>query len=280
MAVHAAAAFPAAVPDLYELLQNVAVVLLTLTTPAAGLGSGSIIRQLQGRAGSAAASASSSSTQGRLSCALLAIVFIRSAVQIADAMQAAGPQLLFGSQKVQPAYFGAQNAALNEFDSYISAPVTHITAPVAAPGLRQQQPSVLQQWQLWQQMVLRSLQVALGVLKVLGIVPQLGGAEFAEDAGSSRSSGSASSSSSSQKVKWSQLLQLQYSSKLAEAVAMFEEKWPNWYCDQYNIYSGTAAAAEKTGEMYADALGLCRAVAATRRCMGCATTWGVRTWLV
>jgi hypothetical protein len=80
MAVHAAAAFPAAVPDLYELVQNVAVVLLTLTTPAAGLSSGSIIRQLQGRAGSAAASASSSSTQGRLGCALLAVVCIRSAI--------------------------------------------------------------------------------------------------------------------------------------------------------------------------------------------------------
>jgi hypothetical protein len=178
-------------------------------------------------------------------------------------MQAAGPQLLFGAQKVQPAYFGAQNAALNEFGSYIAAPVTHIVAPVAAPGLRQQQPSVLQQWQLWQQMVLRSLQSALGTLKVLGIVPQLGGAEFAEDAGSSRSPASASSSSSSsQQVKWSQLLQLQYSSKLAEAVATFEEKWPDWYCDQYNIYSGTAAAAEQTGELYADVLGLCRAVAA------------------
>jgi hypothetical protein len=261
MAVSAAAAFPAAVPELYLLLQNMAVALLSLTTPSSSLSSGSITRQMQNVAGSAATSASSSSTQGRVSSTLLAVVIIRSAIQIADAMQAAGPELLFGAQKVRPACFGAQNTALNEFDSYIAAAVTHIAAPVAAPGLRQQQPSVLQQWQLWQQMVLRSLQGALGALKVLRIVTQLGGAEFAEDAGSSSTSASASSSSSSQQAKWSHLLQLQYSSKVAAAVTTFEGKWHDWFYDQ-SMYSGTAAAAEKAGEMYADVLGLCRAVAA------------------
>jgi hypothetical protein len=91
-------------------------------------------------------------------------------------------------------------------------------------------------------------------------VPQLGTAALGDDAGSSSSSASASSSSS-QQAKWSHLLQLQSSSKLAAAVATFEEKWPNWWSD-HSLYSGTAAAVAQTAEVYADVLGLCRAVAA------------------
>jgi hypothetical protein len=147
---------------------------------------------------------------------------------------------------------GAQNAELNEFDS-------HIVRPVG----RQQQQSVLAQWQLWQQMVLRSIQGALGVLKKLGIVPQLAGGSATGDGLSSSSSAStgSGSSSSSVQVSWGYLLQLQSSSQLAAAVAMFEGKWPEWYCDE-SLHSGTAAALAQTGEMYVDALQLCRALAA------------------
>jgi hypothetical protein len=178
MAVNAAAAFPAAVPELYLLLQNMAVVLLTLTAQTGS--SGSLLRQMQNLAGSAARSASSSSTQARVSSALLAVVIIRSAIQIADAMQAAGPQLLAASQAVTPAYFGAQNTALNEFDSYIAAPVVLPPVPhsvvTTVDGQQQHDAAaaMLARWQLWQQMVLRSLQGALGVLKVLEICAAAG----------------------------------------------------------------------------------------------------------
>jgi hypothetical protein len=83
--------FPAAVPELFEVLtQNIAAGLMAISAQASS--STSVLGMLQSSIGSAACSvsssrsSSSSSRQARVSSALLALVIVRAAVQIADAI--------------------------------------------------------------------------------------------------------------------------------------------------------------------------------------------------
>jgi hypothetical protein len=206
IAALAAASFPAFVPDLFESLQALAAVLMAVSAQASSssLLLSSILGVLQSQLGSAASTASSSSSQARVASALLALVIIRGAVQIADAMETAGAQLLFKCQAVQPPYHGAQNLALDELDSYIAGRVGSTKSPLTGGDQRQQQ-TVLGQWQLWQQLVLRAVLSAVGVLKVLEIIPQLGGgsakAEKWQAVDRFQAASGSSSSSSSEQVK-------------------------------------------------------------------------------
>jgi hypothetical protein len=197
-------------------------------------------------------------------------------------LEAAGPQLLYQSKAADPGFRCALNAAVDEFTS-------HMVAWIGLGGNAQQQ-TIIGQWQRWQQCLLMAVQGALGTLKVLGIVLQLGGSTTAAAAAassssssstsSSRAESSSSSSNRSEQIKWGHLLQLQHSQQVAAAAADFAAKWPNWYTDK-SLAIGAPAAAARTGEMYADAVQLCRvlAAAAPLRCvcsyLGCEKLAGV-----
>jgi hypothetical protein len=88
----AAACFPAVVPLLLQLL-----------APSASLAAAAALLH---RCDPASAD-SSSGSQAKASAALLAVVLARGLVQLADAMEAAGPQLLFASLMTKQCSEGA-----------------------------------------------------------------------------------------------------------------------------------------------------------------------------
>ncbi|KAF6263963.1 hypothetical protein COO60DRAFT_265702 [Scenedesmus sp. NREL 46B-D3] len=214
--------------------------------------------------GSSSGSSSSSSSQAAASAALLAVVLARSLVQLADAMEAAGPQLLFNSLLTKPLFCV----------KWVSGRGQECTR--AVPHGNQQHASKQAQWLLWQLCVLRSAHglstllhltqspaAAAAAAAVVGGGPAGGAATAAaasasrpghSRAGGSSSSGSntasvsgiggSSSSSSSSKtwVKWGYLLQLQQSSpRWAAAVAAFDAKWPDCVTE---VNAALAAAAQ------------------------------------
>jgi uncharacterized membrane protein YgdD (TMEM256/DUF423 family) len=254
----AAACFAAAVPTMFEVLTNMAKALLASSDQtSAGLHGVTAF--------SNSSSSNSSSSQARASSAFLAVIVVRSAVQIAQVLEAAGPLLLYRSKAANPGFRCALNAAMDEFDS-------HMAVWIGLGGNAQQQ-TIKGQWQCWQQCLLTAVQGALGTLKVLEIVPQFRGSITAASAAASSSSSSSNSNSSSgasggssssrrsEQIKWGHLLQLQHSPQLAAVVAKFATKWPNWYTDT-SLAIGAPAAVAQTGEMYADAVQLCRVLAA------------------
>uniref|UniRef100_A0A383VUQ7 Uncharacterized protein n=1 Tax=Tetradesmus obliquus TaxID=3088 RepID=A0A383VUQ7_TETOB len=92
-AAAAAAYFPAAVPKIVDVLFK----LPDMRNTAALVGSSS-------SSSNTSSSSSSSRNQVCASAVLLAVVLARSIVQLADAMEAAGPQLLFDSLAARPAF--------------------------------------------------------------------------------------------------------------------------------------------------------------------------------
>jgi hypothetical protein len=176
-------------------------------------------------------SSSSSASQAAASAALLAVVLARSLVQVADAMQAAGPQLLFECQRREAAFLvkwapGGQVHGL-------------AAAAVVPPGNAAQQ-TVRTQWQFWQLGVLHTMQPLMSALATLSIVEPAGDAEDRAAAGaaagpdgttSSSSSGQApsASSSGSSRSKWGHLLQLRrFSADWVAAMKAFSDKRPGW----------------------------------------------------
>jgi hypothetical protein len=150
-------------------------------------------------------------------------------------------------------------------------------------GGNAQQQTIAGQWQRWQQFLLTAVQGALGTLKVLEVVPQLGGSTTAASAAASSSSSnssrevcrssSSSSGSSSEQIKWCHLLQLQHSPQLAAAAAEFVAKWPNWYTDKSLVIDAPAVAAQ-IEEKYANALQLCEVLAAAAPLRGVCSYMG------
>jgi hypothetical protein len=165
----------------------------------------------------------------------------------------------------------------------------------------QQQHTVEGQWQYWQQAVLGALQPLLACMRSLGMAPPAAAAATAEevdegpvapppaDAGlvtnaqaggsaatdqgcssssSSNSTGNASNAggnsiSANQQVKWGYLLRLQQASpRWAAAVAAFDVKWPGCKALAEGDLPASAAAAAQLVELYDDAVGLCRTLAA------------------
>jgi hypothetical protein len=230
---------------------------------------------------------SSSSPQAAASSVLLAVVLARSLVQLADTMEAAGPQLLYNSLVAAPLFrfwwaFGGPGA--NEF---------------GATGLygNQQLASKEMQWLLWQLRVLSAVQVLSQAMRLLGVPAAAAaatgsGGEAAEgiaaaaassttgqastkassscgggDKGSDITHGS-SSSTSSQQVKWGYLLRLQqHSPQWTAAAAAFDAKCPACVqdCDfevAETIMLLSSTQLQQLVQPYAEVLELCRALAA------------------
>jgi hypothetical protein len=233
-------------------------------------------------------SSSSSSSQAAASAALLAVVFARSFVQLADAMEAAGPEVYLKSRLGTPRF---RMRWLNE-------PATgNDAATVGAlfateefhPYGREDQHNAEVQWQAWQLAALQIMQRLWAAIKSVGIAaPAAAAAEptaaaaagtsavsetLAGDAcadpqesSTSSSVGSTSNSNGSsgrQQVKWGYLLGLQQNSpQWTAAVAAYEASQPNWDEVQAGAMPSTAAAAEQLSQQYAEAICLCRALAA------------------
>jgi hypothetical protein len=106
-------------------------------------------------------SSSSSSSLAAASLALLAVVLARSLVQLADAIEAAGPQLLFNSLLANPLYGLI----------WVKGRPGSIKFWEAAPAGTQQQHSPELQWHYWQLPVLHSAQRLVSALGRLGLAP-------------------------------------------------------------------------------------------------------------
>jgi hypothetical protein len=225
------------------------------------------------------------SSQAAASAALLAGVLARSLVQLADAMEAAGPQLYHKCLMERPNYM-----LMWQFSQENNASVLN---RVLGPRGEKEQHTVELQWQCWQQAVLQALQPLLAAMRSLGMAPAATAAAAVEqglaaqppasaglktdspvgdvtavDQGSSSSTGSASiesssSSSSLEQAKWCYLLRLQQCSpRWAAAVAAFDAKWPGWEGVAEGDLPASAAAAAQLVELFDDAIGLCKVLAA------------------
>uniref|UniRef100_A0A383WQ00 phytol kinase n=1 Tax=Tetradesmus obliquus TaxID=3088 RepID=A0A383WQ00_TETOB len=199
---------------------------------------------------------------------------------MADAMQAAGPQLLHSSIVARP-----------EFNSEWVADQSTCAVQVVIlePSSSRVMPGAADHWHVWQTSMLQAmLQVVLAFIKT-GPGPQAPGsaaaaAPTAEPPAAAGASASSSSScgigssgrpdqpSGAQQVSWGYLLQLQQCSRRwAAALAAFDAKWPGWRNDvQDSSAADTASnepassneAMQQTNQRFTDALELCRALAA------------------
>jgi hypothetical protein len=240
-------------------------------------------------AGDGADSSSSSSSccsQAAASAALLAVVLARSLVQLADALNAVGPEVYLTSLLGRPVF---RMRWLNEPETVGNVFSTEQIIPCGG----EDQHSVEVQWQVWQLTVLLAMQHLWAAFKCVGIAPSAAAAgepaaaaaaaaststaaseTLAGDAGdcaesrkrSSRSIGSttySNDSSGSQQIKWGYLLRLQQCSpEWAAAVAAYEANQPDWEEVEAGVLPSTAAAAEQLIQWYAEAIGLCRTLVA------------------
>jgi hypothetical protein len=109
-----------------------------------------------------------SSSQAAASAALLAVVLARSLVQLADAMEAAGPQLLFDLKRAQPRY------------TFMWAPGGQVQGVLSChmmPAGSADQQDAKSLWQLWQLYVLQAMQPLRYAMHVFGMVELAGDAE-------------------------------------------------------------------------------------------------------
>jgi hypothetical protein len=274
----AAACFPAAALSIVGDCVTRPACLLTdwfesLETVAAGVGN---------TVGSS--SSSSSSSPAAASAALLAVVFARSLVLLADAMEAAGQEVCLKSVLGRPS-FGMRwmNEPAVGHDGVFS---THQNMALS----REDQQHAEVHWQLWQLHVLHAMKHLWAALKSVGIATlaaavgepaaaaaastiAAAGETLAGDACADPQEGIAGSSSGSssnsngiragQQLKWGYLLHLQQCSpQWAAAVAAYEASQPHWEEENAVVLPSTAAAAEQHSRQYAEAIGLCRALAA------------------
>uniref|UniRef100_A0A383VLF2 MYND-type domain-containing protein n=1 Tax=Tetradesmus obliquus TaxID=3088 RepID=A0A383VLF2_TETOB len=210
-----------------------------------------ILPFLDGKEALVGTSSSSSSSQVHASCALLAVVLARSIVQLADAMEAAGPQLLFDSLVVSPGFY--ERWAPTEAND---AEVAMVVVPMRLIDEGEHSMNAEWHWrEVWQPNVLCAINsvcsfldrhstpaaaaaaAATGVCSAAGCASTDGASgrrtatSAAGDTASSSSisahaqlssSSSSSSSGSSQQVQWRYLLDLQQlSPRWAAAVAEY-----------------------------------------------------------
>jgi hypothetical protein len=161
---------------------------------------------------------SSNTHQAAASAALLAVLLARSLVQLADAMEAAGHQLLVDCQRSLPSF------------NLMWLPGGQVYGrELAATGSALQR-NVWSQWQYWQLAVLHALHPVMSAMAILGMSQQAGDAEDRAAAAAAGPDVTAScSSSSSSQPKWCHLLHLrQFSPDWATAVDAFSAKRPHW----------------------------------------------------
>jgi hypothetical protein len=200
-------------------------------------------------------------SQAAASVALMAVLLARCVVQLADAMAAAGPQLLFRSLKSEPGYevMWQPGGQLYTID----------TAQILPVGSPAQQRTQEMQWQFWQLSVVRTVQPLMYCLRVLGAIALPGDEEDEEEDEEPHTAAAAVEEGSKQKqAKWSHLLQLQqYSPEWAAAVANFSIKWPSWWleeaADTFSLFlQGTAVMMPRVQQQFDDAVELCRTLVA------------------
>jgi hypothetical protein len=151
LAGEAAACFPAAVGELVGVhLKNLGNAVSKALVRSFSSTAPSRLRSLLG--GQAAASA-----------ALLVVVLARSVVQLADAVEAVGPQLYSDCLARRPLYAMMWQSWSN-FDS------TYLTLPLQ-PLAAEEERSVEVQWQSWKRNVLQAVQPLLGGATLLGLAP-------------------------------------------------------------------------------------------------------------
>jgi hypothetical protein len=248
-------------------------VLATIATQLMSTFNVQLASKVHGVQGAAADNAHSIDRQAAAGAALLTVVFARSNVQLADAMEAAGPQLYFESLAAKPA-----------FNTCLAANGRMLVQQIVPAG-RHEHLRADVQWRVWQRQVLRSSQclcMALSGLRstpaaaaAAAATPSSGGSSAASAgaAGSSSSSIAAgasetASSSSGQQVKWGYLLRLQqHSLQWAAAVADF---YAIAHTEEHACCLELGVAEVLDGhphvhalaQRYADTLGICRALAA------------------
>jgi hypothetical protein len=214
---------------------------------------------------SSSSSSCCSSSQAAASAALLVVVLARNLLQLADAMEAAGPQVYLRSLLGRPAF---NIRWLRRLRAERSGPVYAVKR--CGPCGSEQQHTAEVQWQAWQLCVLEVMQPLLAAMRSLGMAPSpvvaAGSAAAAASASASSSSSaaaSADSSSSSHHTKWGHLLCLQQSSQQwAAAVAAYDASHPYPEAAVEGALPSSAAAAEQLAQQYAEALALCRTLAA------------------
>ncbi|KAF6242030.1 hypothetical protein COO60DRAFT_244134 [Scenedesmus sp. NREL 46B-D3] len=172
-----------------------------------------------------AGSATGNNSQAAASAALLAVVHARSLVQLADAMEAAGPEGYFRSLLGKPLF------SIRWLSQVYTGGALYKIAPMSPYGSEQQQ-TVEMQWQVWQLCVLRAMQHLLAALGTVGLAPPAPTAgdatAAAAAAAGSGGTGMAHASSGSRQVRWGYLLQLQqFSSCWAAAMAAYVAQQPN-----------------------------------------------------
>jgi hypothetical protein len=218
------------------------------------------------------------------------VVVARSLVELADAMEAAGPQLLHDSLMARPRY----KALMKAGDRYA------FTREEVPPYVGDQHATALQ-WQSWQLQMLDTALVVFRDLNKLGVAAATaagpsaaaavaaavpadlcthtrssdvtasgctagdGRSTEAPSQGSSSSTAAGQRSSNHQQLKWGCLLRLQHASpRWAAALAAFDAKWRGWrdHAEGLRIEEASSEALQQVEQQYTDALQLSRALAA------------------
>jgi hypothetical protein len=112
---------------------------------------------------------SSSSRQGKASAALLVVVLVRSLLQLADALQAAGPQLLFDCLMARPVYPLMWRGWSNQGTGTMS--LDRRLGPATVQQAERAVVTAEAQWCYWQLSFLQVLQPLLACLRKLGMTP-------------------------------------------------------------------------------------------------------------
>jgi hypothetical protein len=242
------------------------------------------------------------SIQKKASMSLLVVVLVRSLVQLADAMEAVGPQLLFNALCKRPWFGDAWQQ--QQGPQRVSARLISrypLAGKIMRPAGRPQQHTAEGQWQYWQLLLLESCQHWQNCLLVLEIEPEDEGMTDAAEAQVDASLGNISSAAGAageaaaetdpiarsadavQKVTWGYLLcLLQTSSRWDEAMAAFCAKWPLFCVRHLPMWSRvTDAVAADMKQQLQDCLTLFTALIAaaplpvTCSNPGCANLAGV-----
>jgi hypothetical protein len=233
-------------------------------------GLGAVFNSSSSGSSSSSSSSGSNQLQARASAALLAVVAARSIVQLADAMEAVGPQLLLASQNAVPAF------RIGWASAYTNAMICNQMQSVSAGDATCMQ--VQRHWRLRVFEVVTFLREALSELGLLQQQPhaaaaaarQAAGVHAAEQAATaSGSMASSSSSSTGVQLKWSYLLRLQQSSKKWRAAAECEASAASrrdmavFYVFAAALHGGSSStAAEELERCFEESLQLVRTLAA------------------
>jgi hypothetical protein len=183
---------------------------------------------------------------------LLSVVAARSLVQLADAMQGAGPQLLCRSLTACPKYISSWDAERGD---------GAVLLQQVGPGSG----NARMRWHTWQRHMLQAMLQAVRAFTRTGAPAGHAGAAATAATAAASTSGEPSSA---EQAKWGYLLQVQqYSERWAAAVAAFDAKWPDCRDDVPGCAAVSAANSgdevmRRTEQQYTDALELCRALAA------------------